>query len=387
MVHHTMRTRISSAPRASRARSSMGSWWARGGLAAILGSLVACSSGPPLQPSAPSSSKPVAPSAPKSARWIAVDWKDLPGWGGDDLLAAWPALLAGCQRPAPGWAEFCARAALQAPSDPLEAAVLLMKHLRPWRLDTQGAGLLTGYFEPQLAASRTRQGAFQWPLHALPGDPALRRLPRRDIDTHPRFAALELAYVDDPFALLQLHIQGSGRLVMRDPSGAERISRVAFAGHNDQPFESVAKALLARGEVRDASWKGLSDWARSNPAKVREAIALNPRVVYFREEALPDATLGPRGAQGVPLTPGRSAAVDRSFIALGTPLWLDSTEPLSTMPLRRLVMAQDTGGAIQGAVRADLFWGWGDQAALLAGRTKQPLQLWALWPQGATPTP
>lgn len=365
-------------------------WWARVGLAAILGSLVACSTPPPLPP-APVAPRPGAPTATlpaaSAARWVAADWQDLPGWGSDDLTAAWPALLAGCQRPAPGWAEFCARAALQSPADGFEAALLLMKHLRPWRLAGEGGdtGLLTGYFEPQLAASRTRQGAFQWPLHALPADPALRRLPRRDIDAHPRFAALELAFLDDPFALLQLQIQGSGRLVTRDTTGAERISRVAFAGHNDQPFESVAKALLARGEVRDASWKGLSDWARNNPARVRDALAVNPRVVYFREEVLPDAAQGPRGAQGVPLTPGRSAAVDKAFIALGTPLWLDSTEPLSTTPLRRLVMAQDTGGAIQGAVRADLFWGWGDDAALQAGRTKQPLRLWALLPQGVTP--
>jgi membrane-bound lytic murein transglycosylase A len=330
-----------------------------------------------------------------TARWVAADWKDLPGWGNaDDLLAAWPALLASCQRPAAGWAEFCARAALQSPADATEAATLLMKHLRPWRLAADSGettGLLTGYFEPQLAASRTRQGAFQWPVLALPADPVLRRLPRRDIDANPRFAAFELAYVDDPIGLLQLQTQGSGRLVMRDASGAERISRVAFAGHNDQPFESVAKALLERGELRDASWRGLSDWARRNPARVREALALNPRVVYFREEALPDAALGPRGAQGVPLTPGRSVAIDRSYIALGTPLWLDSTEPWSPSssgsPMRRLVLAQDSGGAIQGAVRADLFWGWGDEAALLAGRTKQALRLWALWPTGFTPKP
>ena len=363
-------------------------WWARGVLAAILGSLVACSS-PPLLPPSPA---PVTPSAPKAAaaRWVAVDWKDLPGWGSDDVLAAWPALLAGCQRPVPGWAEFCARASLQSPTDPLEATLLLMKHLRPWRLaadNGEATGLLTGYFEPQLIASRQRQGAFQWPLHALPTDPALRRTPRRDIETNPRFTALELAYVDDPMGLLQLQIQGSGRLVMRDATGTERLGRVAFAGHNDQPYESVARALLDRGEVRDASWRALSDWARRNPAKVRDALAVNPRVVYFREEALPDAALGPRGAQGVPLTPGRSVAVDRAFIALGTPLWLDSTEPLSTTPLRRLVLAQDTGGAITGAVRADLFWGWGDEAAQQAGRTKQPLRLWALWPEGFTPKP
>ncbi|MDR7270394.1 membrane-bound lytic murein transglycosylase A [Pelomonas saccharophila] len=328
---------------------------------------------------------PTVPATPRPAppRWVAVDWNDLPGWGNDDLLAAWPALLASCQRPAPGWAEFCARAALQAPADPLEATVFLMKHLRPWQLAGDGGqttGLLTGYFEPQLAASRSRQGAFQWPLHALPSDPVLRRTPRRDIDANPRFTALELAYVDDPFALLQLQIQGSGRLVMRDASGAERISRVAYAGHNDQPFQSVVRALLDRGEISDATPRTLSDWARRNPAKVRDALAVNPRVVYFREEALPKATQGPRGAQGVPLTPGRSVAIDRAYIALGTPLWLDSSEPLSTTPMRRLVLAQDTGSAIQGAVRADFFWGWGDEAAQLAGRTKQALRLWALWP-------
>ncbi len=367
-------------------------WWARGVLAAILGSLAACSS-PPLQPPQPREARepaPVAPATPKPTpqRWVAADWKDLPGWGSDDLLAAWPALLASCQRPAPGWAEFCARAALQAPTDGVEAALLLMKHLRPWRLaadNGDSTGLLTGYFEPQLAASRNRQGAFQWPLHALPPDPALRRLPRRDIDGHPRFTALELAYVDDPFGLLQVQIQGSGRIVLRDAAGAERISRVAYAGHNDQPFQSVARALLDRGEVGDATPRTLSDWARRNPAKVREALAVNPRVVYFREEALPDPNQGPRGAQGVPLTPGRSVAIDRAYIALGTPLWLDSTEPLSTTPLRRLVLAQDTGSAIQGAVRADLFWGWGEAAAQQAGRTKQALRLWALLPQGVIP--
>ncbi len=367
--------------------------WARGVLAAILGSLAACSSLPPQAPApvtsttgSPPASTPA--SGPAGPRWVAADWPDLPGWGRDDLLAAWPALLAGCQRPPRGWAEFCARAALLSPTDPMEAAALLMRHLRPWRLaadNGEATGLLTGYFEPQLAASRTRQGAFQWPVHALPADPALRRLPRRDIEANPRFTALELAYVDDPFGLLQLQIQGSGRLVMRDANGAERISRVAWAGHNDQPFQSVARALLDRGEVADATPRTLSDWARRNPARVRDAMAVNPRVVYFREEALPDTALGPRGALGVPLTPGRSVAVDKAFISLGTPLWLDSTEPLSTTPLRRLVLAQDTGSAITGAVRADLFWGWGDDAAQQASRTKQPLRLWALLPAGVTP--
>jgi len=106
----------------------------------------------------------------------------------------------------------------------------------------------------------------------------------------------------------------------------------------------------------------------------------NPRVVFFREEALPDPTLGPKGAQGVALSPGRSIAVDPQSVPYGTPVWLDTTEPLATRPLRRLVVAQDTGSAIVGAVRADYFWGWGDDAEASAGRMKQPLRMWALWP-------
>ncbi len=371
--------------------------WARGGVAAILGSLVACSTAPPLAPAPGPSAQRPAPAVPAvsnaAARWSPADWTDLPDWGRDDLLAAWPALRAGCQRPASGWAEFCARVAMLDPGDGLEAALLLMKHLRPWRLSAEGepaaGGLLTGYFEPQLAATRARGGAFQWPVHAPPADPALRRLPRRALDTDARMAGLALAWLDDPFALLQLQVQGSGRLLVREPDGRERLSRVAFAGHNDQPFQSVVRPLLDRGEVADATPATLRDWARRNPAKVGDALAVNPRVVYFREEPLPDPAQGPRGAQGVPLTPGRSVAVDRAYIPLGTPLWLDSTEPwlpgATPAPLRRLVLAQDTGGAIQGALRADLFWGWGDEAALRASRTRQPLRLWALLPVGVSP--
>lgn len=371
------------------------SGWGRAGLAAILGSLlVACSTpGPGPLPvvtaPGPAPSPVLSATESASAQWVPVDWRELPGWGEDDALAAWPALLSSCQRPAPAWQEFCARAALQSPGDALEATLFLMKHLRPWRLQVGGdaPGLLTGYFEPQLVASRVRQGAFQWPLHALPADAALRRTPRGEFDSQPRLAALEMAYLDDPVGLLMLQVQGSGRLLLRDGAGGERAVRVAYAGHNEQPFVSVARTLLERGELRDASWAGLRDWLRRNPTRVKEVMALNPRVVYFREEALVDARQGPRGAQGQPLTPARSVAVDRSVWPLGTPLWLDSTEPLSTRPLRRLVFAQDTGSAITGAQRADYFWGWGEDAALQAGRTRQPLRLWALWPQGLTPSP
>jgi len=157
--------------------------------------------------------------------------------------------------------------------------------------------------------------------------------------------------------------------------------RVAYAGTNEQPYRSVGGWLLQQGALRDASWPGIKAWARANPQRLQEMLWSNPRVVFFREEPLTDldAAFGPRGAQGVPLTPGRSIAVDKDSIPYGTPVWLSSPGPV--LNLNRLVLAQDTGTAIVGAVRADYFVGWGAEAGELAGRVKQPLALWALWPR------
>jgi membrane-bound lytic murein transglycosylase A len=196
----------------------------------------------------------------------------------------------------------------------------------------------------------------------------------------------EIAFVADPLDALLLQIQGSGRLrlsngVARSPS--TQIVRLAYAGHNDQAYVSIGRWLVDQGQmtVEAASWPAIKDWARRHPKRVQEMLWANPRFIFFREEALPDPKLGPRGAAGVPLTPGRSVAVDPQSVPYGTPLWLDTTEPLSAAPLQRLVMAQDTGSAIRGAVRADFFWGWGENAEAQAGRMKQPLRYWALWPR------
>jgi len=168
------------------------------------------------------------------------------------------------------------------------------------------------------------------------------------------------------------------------------VLRLAFAGHNDQPYQSVARWLVDQGAfpLEQASWGSIKAWAQLNPQRVPEMLRANPRVVFFREEPLAQPEAGPLGAQGLPLTPGRSVAVDKDTMPYGTLLWLDSTEPQpwsATPPapkaMQRLVVAQDTGGAITGPVRADFFWGWGDEALLQAGRTKQPLRLWALWPR------
>ena len=184
-------------------------------------------------------------------------------------------------------------------------------------------------------------------------------------------------------------MQGSGRLDIVERDGSRHLVRVAFAGHNDQPYRSVGRWLIEQGELKpeQASWPAIRSWAALHPERVDDLLWSNPRYVFFREEPLPDPDVGPRGAQGVPLTPGRSIAVDPQSLPYGAMAWLDTTEPLSTAPLRRAVLAQDTGSAISGAVRVDVFFGWGARAEAQAGRMKQPLHLWALWPRGLPPPP
>jgi membrane-bound lytic murein transglycosylase A len=278
------------------------------------------------------------------------------------------------------------------PADDTAARAWLEQRLQPYRVESLegvAGGLATGYFEPLVAARRRAGGAFRVALYEPPAD-LLSRKPywtRRQIDTLPAAKAAlrgrEIAHVADPLDALLLQVQGSGRLQLVEPDGRARLVRVAYAGHNDQPYQSVGRWLIDKGELNpgEASWPAIRSWARANPRRVQELIWANPRFVFFREEPLPDAAQGPRGAQGVPLTPGRSIAVDPQSIPYGTPVWLDTTEPLSNQPLRRLVMAQDTGSAIVGAVRADYFWGWGDEAETEAGRMKQALRLWVLWPK------
>ncbi|MFZ2650356.1 MAG: MltA domain-containing protein [Burkholderiaceae bacterium] len=330
------------------------------------------------------------------SRWVASTWHDLPGWTSDRPTELWPALLRGCERPAPGWAALCtqARAAVASGSSFSEdaARAWMEQRLQPYRveaLDGAPDGLITGYFEPLVEASRTSRDGFRFPLYAPPADLGS-RVPywsRQQLDTLAAAQAAlrgrELAYLADPLDVLLIQVQGSGRLKLLDPEGKHKLVRVAYAGHNDLPYRSIGRWLIEQGELRlgEASWPAIRQWAKNNPRRVKELLWANPRVVFFREEPLPDPQLGPRGAQAVPLTPQRSVAVDPQSIPYGTALWLDTTEPLSNTPLRRIVMAQDTGSAIVGAVRADFFWGWGDEAEARAGRMKQALRMWVLWPK------
>lgn len=405
-------------PRLSRAGRGLGS--APGALA-LAALLAACASTPP-EP-APSMPKPMAqprpplplpaaaadgsitpPPSPEAAPlrrgralWQPVDWAALPGWDDERALALWPALRAGCSRPAPGWQALCAQALLHEPADDAAARAWLQQRLQPWRIsapDGETQGLATGYFEPLIEARRRSMPGFEVPLHRPPADLATRKPwhTRQQLDSQPALRraldAQAIAWVADPMDALLLQIQGSGRLRLTEADGRERLVRLAFAGHNDQPYKSVGRWLIEQGELKadGANWPAIRDWGRrASPARRNEMLWSNPRLVFFREEALPDPELGPRGAQAVPLTPGRSVAVDPQAVPYGTPLWLDTTEPLSARPLRRLVMAQDTGSAITGAVRIDLFWGWGEAAEANAGRMKQALRKWALWPRGALP--
>lgn len=325
------------------------------------------------------------------SRWVPVAWSELAGFETDELFEAWNAWLKSCERPGPVFAPLCPELRRLSIGDGSEQRAWLQARLQPYRVEpldgSARSGLLTAYFEPEFVARRTPGEGFDSPLYKLPagvggGKPWFSR---RDMDTLPAAqAALRgqaLLYLADPVDALLLQIQGSGRLRVTEPDGQVRLVRLAFAGHNGQPYQSVGRWLLDQGELRDASWPGIRAWLARNPQRVQELLWQNPRVVFFKEEPLGDfdAGFGPRGAQGVPLTPGRSIAVDPQSIPYGTPVWLSSQG--DSVSLNRLVLAQDTGSAITGALRADYFVGWGAAAGELAGRLKQPLRLWVLWPK------
>ncbi len=335
-----------------------------------------------------------APIVRAQSRWIPVRWTELPGLAEDDIHQALQAWQHSCENPPAALAALCPDIRRLSLASPAQIWHWLQTHMQPYRVEDrsgQSSGMLTAYYEPFFTARRQSDPQFRYPLYAPPAGLGSRKpwFTRQQIDTLPQvqsaLAGREIAWLDDPIKVLILHIQGSGRLRITEPDGREHQIRAAFAATNDHPYRSVGKWLLDRNLVRDATWPGISAWTQANPQRVQEMLWSNPRYVFFKEEALDEVSshFGPKGAQGVPLTPQRSIAVDRASIPYGTPVWLFSSGP--TQALSRLVLAQDTGSAIVGAVRADYFMGWGDEAGEIAGRTKQDLRLWALWPKGARP--
>ena len=382
-------------------RGSLG-WWC---VAAIVGMLAGCGSAPRYIPAPPSATAPPVQRAlpdvvagtntaghviqPKS-RWVPVAWSELPGFEQDNLFEAWNAWVKSCERTSAPFTALCADVRRLSIATADAQREWMRARLQPHRVETfQGDpnGLLTGYFEPQLEASRVATATFTVPLYQPPRNLAQRKpwYTRAEIDTLPEAqAALRdrvIAYVADPVDAMVLQIQGSGRLRVTELDGSKRLVRVAFAATNDQAYKGVGRWLLDQGLVKDASWPGIKAWLAQNPQRQQELLWSNPRVVFFKEEAMTelDAANGPKGAQGVALTPGRSIAVDPLSIPYGAPVWLASIG--TQTGLQRLVLAQDTGSAITGAVRADYFAGWGTEAAELAGRLRQPMQLWVLWPK------
>ena len=409
MVHQTMATSSTSASKASSRISSMNRFLR---MVAIVGALAGCVSVPlpsetvtgllAARPAAappessglilPEDTAPLPPPLLQGrSRWTPVRWAELPGFADDALHEAWNAWLKSCERPGPVFAALCPEVRRLSIGSADEQREWMVRRLQPYRVEPlQGfsdAGLLTGYYEPVLQASRQPGPGFDVPLYAPPAGLGQKKpwYSRQEIDTLPvARAALrgrEIAYVADPLDALALQIQGSGRLRLVEADGSQRLVRLAYAATNEHPYRSIGGWLLQQGAVRDASWPGIKAWATQNPQRLNEMLWSNPRTVFFREESLSelDAAFGPRGAQGVALTPGRSIAVDKDSIPYGTPVWLASSGPL--INLQRLVLAQDTGSAITGAVRADYFAGWGPEAGELAGRLKQPLRLWVLWPR------
>ncbi len=340
---------------------------------------------------------------------VATNWAQLPGWTDDAHAQAWPALLQSCRglRSNGAWTSVC-QAAQRLPATPGDAAAraFFEQHFQPWRVtqaDGGDEGLVTGYYEPLLRGSRSFSPRYRYPLYAPPDDllvvdlaalyPELRSLrlrgrlqgnrvvpyyTRAEIEAGAApLRGKEVAWVDDPVELFFLQVQGSGRLQLENGE----VMRIGYADQNGHPYVSIGRWLIERGELSadKASMQGIKDWGRRNPERLPELLNANPSFVFFRE--LPNQDGGPIGSLGVPLTPERSIAVDPRGVPLGAPVWLATTRPNSTVPLNRLMLAQDTGSAIRGNVRADFFWGYGDDAGRLAGAMKQRGRMWVLLPR------
>jgi peptidoglycan lytic transglycosylase A len=339
-----------------------------------------------------------------------VDWAAVPGWAADDPRPALDAFRKSCKvvQNRAQWQTACAAAAQFAAADGTAARNFFEAQFLPFRVqqaDGSGSGLITGYYVPDLKGSRTPSERYRWPIYGVPDDllvidlrsvyPELgdyrlrgrlkgrRVVPyysRAEIDAGKLPDGKELFWVEDPVELFFLQVQGSGRIELEDGTQV----MVHYADQNGYPYRSIGKLLLDRGAMtRDQmSMQNIQAWARQNPDQVSALLAENPSYVFFRE--LPADVTRPFGALGVQLTAERSLAVDPHSIPLGAPVFLSTTWPGGDTPLNRLLVAQDTGGAIKGRVRADFYWGIGDEAGALAGRMKQPGRLWVLLPRPAT---
>ena len=336
-----------------------------------------------------------------AAQYRLVSWKDLPGWQEDTLEDAWQAWLKSCQylgrlQNSPAWTGACDRAksiSSQALKNNQVIRTYFETYFQVWEI-TQAkhnkqfavgspTGLITGYFEPTLKGSMTKQGPYQTPLHRFPEswqpNPNIVRPPRKDLLNSNTLHGQEIVWVEDPVAAAMMQIQGSGRILLEN----QQILRLSFAGTNQQTYQSIAQWLIDRKELtaQQASMQSISAWAKKNPQRINELLDANPRYVFFKilrdQLSLKD---GPVGSIGVSLTPGRSIAVDWQAIPKGAPMFLSTTDPDDNKPIKRMVFAQDTGSAIVGGVRVDYFWGSDGAAGMKAGKMNQVGRVWAILP-------
>ena len=392
-------------------------WWL--GLVGISVLLAACKTAPVARQPVAATPTPATVVLPPAPLFTPSKWEVLPEWSTLDLTPSWAALLQSCRvlKAKPQWQAVCSGTELVDKNDSDAQRKFYEDKLAPFQVfnpDGSENGVITGYYEPLLKGDRVRTSRARYPLYAAPDDlitvdlaslyPELKNLrlrgrmvgnkivpypTRKEIESAAAngkvngngngngFNSKPIAWAEDPVDLFFLQIQGSGRIELPDGSHM----RVGYADQNGHPYQSVGKLLVERGELKleQASMQGIKDWGMKNPDKLPELLASNPSFVFFRE--LPNDLPGPLGSLGVPLTGERSIAVDPRFLPLGAPVFLATTQPNSPLPLNRLVMAQDTGGAIRGGVRADFFWGFGNAAGELAGRMKQRGRMWVLLPK------
>ena len=364
-----------------------------------------------------------APAGPDRMVLQPTSYDRLAGWSEDESARVLPALLKSCNRitklptdksvgfdgvggTAADWYSPCAAAQRVAEGDHRAARALFETWFTPWQVTNDGKadGLFTGYFEPEIRGSRQRQGRYTTPIHGKPndlvtadlgkfrpdwsGEQLVGRVENGRLVPYPTRAEIDkgaldgkapiMAWTDDPVDLAIMQIQGSGRVRLDDGS----VIRLGVAGSNGHKFIGIGKVMKDEGKLGpDTSMPAIRAWLKANPEEGRTLLGRNPRYIFYGLNA---GTDGPMGTEGVALTPERSLAVDPRFVPLGAPVWLDSVDPAGKA-LRRLMVAQDTGAAIKGPVRGDVFWGAGEAAFQIAGKMKSPGRLVVFLPRTRSP--
>lgn len=357
----------------------------------------------------------VRPLPPAEKPLQPAEWLDLPDWLSSDLRPTFEAFRSSCTTLGKKelWKTPCAASR----ETPESLRTWFETQFRPWALvnpDGSRTGTITGYYEPILQGSRTRQPPYLTPVFAPPEDmivvdlaelypelkpmrlrgriegrrliPYFSRAQWADLTEQESFrpAAPVLLWVDDPLDFFFMQIQGSGQVQLDDGT---RI-RLGYADQNGHPYRSIGQWLIKQGEMKthEASMQNIKAWAQAHPQRLQELLNVNPSLIFFRElSAESVGQQGPQGALGLPLTPEHSLAIDPRHVTLGAPVFLSTTRPNDSEPLNRLMLAQDTGGAIKGVVRADFYWGSGSVAGELAGKMRQKGQMWVLMPRSWEP--